>query len=154
VANPSAKLYTKWLASQKCPCGAKVTRILDLSLVPVGLCDKCAMDQSIELDRVAAAQLAGFIGICRYPPSGQNWYRKERRSGANKLLTMMQDIEIPHVVAAFGFAVSVRNSIPASWISPHQWAELLEISRQMYQVIGGKHHGAKQRNVRNSEQAV
>jgi len=152
VANPSAKLYTKWLASQRCPCGARVKQILDLSIVPVGLCDKCAMDQSIELDRVAAAQLAGFTGIRRYPPSGQNWYQGGRRSGAKKLLNMVQDIEIPHVVAAFGFAVSVRNSIPASWIKPHQWAELLEISRQMYDVLGGK-HGAKQRSARDSEPA-
>jgi len=153
VANPSAKIYTKWLASQRCPCGARVTQILDLSLVPVGLCDKCAMDQSIELDRVAAAQLAGFTGMRRYPPSGQNWYRKGRRAGASKLLNMVLDMEIPHVVAAFSFAVSVRNSVPASWISPYQWAELLEISRQMYRVIGGK-YGAKQRDTRDSKQAV
>ena len=154
MANPSAKLYTKWLASQKCPCGAKVTQILDLSLVPVGLCDKCAMDQSIDLDRVAAAQLAGFAGIRRYPPPGQNWYRKGRRAGVNKLWNIIPEIEIPHVVAAFGFAVSVRNRVPASWMKPRQWAELLEISRQMYQVVGGRHHGAKQRNARDSEQAV
>jgi len=116
-----------------------VTQIIDLSLAPVGLCDKCAMDKSIELELVAAAQLAGFVGIRRYPPSGQNWYRKGRRASGKKLWALLREIETPHVVAAMGFAIAVKHRIPASWLTPRQWIELLEAGKAMYKIVGGKH---------------
>jgi hypothetical protein len=98
------------------------------------------MDQSIELDRVAAAQLAGFVGIRRYPPSpGQDWYRKGRRAAGKKLWNLLPEIGTPHVVAAMSFAIAVKHRVPASWLSPRQWVELLEASKMMYRIVGGKH---------------
>jgi hypothetical protein len=153
VANPSAKLYAKWLAAQRCPCGAKVTQILNVALAPVGLCDECAADPSVVLDRVAAAQLAGFAGLRRYPPSTDpNWHRAGRR-GAAKLWDLLPEVRVPHVVAAMAFAIAVRHRVPASWLSPRQWVELLEAARVMYKIAGGKHE-PEQGNLGSSEQAV
>jgi hypothetical protein len=154
MANPSAKLYTKWLAAQRCPCGAKITRVLtEVAPVPVGLCDECASDPSVALDRVAAAQVAGFVGLRRYPPSGGDWYRKGRRAAAKKLWNLLPEIGPPHVVAAMGFALAVRHRIPASWLSPRQWVELLEASKVMYKIVGGKYE-PEQGNLGDAEQAL
>ena len=154
MANPSARIYPKWLASQRCPCGAKVTQILNLAVVPVGLCDKCAADPSVVLDRVAAAQLAGFAGLRRYPPSTDpNWHRVGRKVAARKLWGLLPEIGTPHVVAAMSFALAIRHRVPASWLSPRQWVELLEVSRAMYKIVGGK-YGPEQGNLGDSEQAV
>ncbi len=140
MANPSARLYTQWLASQRCPCGAKVTQVVNATFVPVGLCDRCAMDPSIDLDRVAAAQLAGFVGIRRYPPaSDKDWYRRGRKVAGKKLWDQLPEIKEPHVVAALGFALAVKHRVPASWLTPRQWVELLEASRAMYKIVGGKY---------------
>ncbi len=144
MANPTTKLYAKWLASQSCPCGAKVEVIMtDASVAPVGLCNKCAMNPAVLPDKVAATQLAGFIGVRRYPPNlGKNWHlvdRRKKRTSSQDLWALLKDTRAPHVAAAFSFAVSARNRVPASWLTPHQWVELLEIARQMYQVVGGKY---------------
>jgi len=155
VANPSAKLYAKWLASQRCPCGAKVTQIIaNAAPTPVGLCDKCAADPSVVLDRVAAAQLAGFAGLRRYPPSNDpNWHRAGRRAAGKKLWDLLPEIRVPHVIAAMSFALAVRHRVPASWLSPRQWCELLEVSRAMYKIVGGKHE-PEQGDSGDSEQAL
>jgi len=155
VANPSARVYTKWLASQKCPCGAQVTQIIaNAALAPVGLCDRCAADPSVVLDRVAAAQLAGFAGLRRYPPSGDpNWHRAGRRAAAKELWGLLPEIRVPHVVAAMSFALAVRHRVPASWLKPHQWCELLEVSRKMYKVVGGKYE-PEQGDSGSAEQAL
>jgi hypothetical protein len=155
VANPSAKLYAKWLASQKCPCGAKVTQIITgAAPVPVGLCDRCAADPSVVLDRVAAAQLAGFAGLRRYPPSSDpNWHRAGRRKAAKELWNLLPEMRVPHVVAAMSFALAVSHRVPASWLSPHQWCELLELAKVMYEIVGGKHE-PEQGILGDSEQAL
>jgi hypothetical protein len=153
------KLYAQWLASQACPCGAKVEVVIkDLSVVPVGLCKKCSMNPAVLADRVAVAQLAGFVGLHRYPPkSDRGWYlgksSKSRRPHSRNLWGLLQETRSPHVAAAFSFAVSSRNRVPASWLTPHQWAELLEIARQMYRVVGGKHE-PDQGDSGDSEQAL
>jgi hypothetical protein len=112
------------------------------------------MDQSIELDRVAAAQLAGFAGIRRYPPSSdQSWYRKGRKAATKKLWNLLPEIGTPHVVAAMSFALAVRHRVPASWLSPRQWVELLEASRVMYKIVGGKYE-PEQGSLGDAEQAI
>jgi len=154
VANPSARVYAKWLASQRCPCGAKVTQIITgAAPAPVGLCSRCAADPSVVLDRVAAAQLAGFTGLRRYPPSPDpNWHRAGRRAAA-RLWDLLPEVRIPHVVAALSFALAVRHRVPAAWLSPHQWCELLEIARKMYKIVGGKHE-PEQGSLGDAEQAL
>jgi len=145
MANPTAKLYTQWLASQSCPCGAKVAVIVtDVSVVPVGLCDKCAMNPAVSIDKVAVAQLAGFVGLRRYPPAlDKDWHisksRREKKSSSQSLWALLRDTEAPHVAAAFSFAITTKNRVPASWLTPYQWVELLEIAKRMYRVVGGKH---------------
>jgi hypothetical protein len=159
MANPPTKLYAQWLTSQKCPCGDKVAVVLaDVSFVPVGLCGKCAMNPAVLPDRVAVAQLAGFFGLRRYPPVlDKDWYldkqwdRRKKKSSLRNLWALLQDTRSPHVAAAFSFAVSSRNRVPASWLTPHQWAELLEIARQMYRVIGRKEHEPEQGDPGDSE---
>jgi hypothetical protein len=150
MARPPAKLYVQWLASQKCPCGERVSVIeTDLPIAPVGLCSKCAANPAVRVDRVAAAQLAGFVGVRPYPPAlGKDWHidkggSRRGRSPSQDLWALLRNTEAPHVAAAFSFAVSLRNRLPASWLTPRQWAELLEIAKMMYKVVGGK-HGTRQ----------
>jgi hypothetical protein len=108
----------------------------------------------VALDRVAAAQVAGFAGLRRYPPSADpNWHRKGRRAAAKKLWSLLPEIGTPHVVAAMSFAIAVRHRIPASWLSPRQWVELLEVSKVMYKIVGGKYE-PEQGNLGDAEQAV
>ena len=155
MANPSARLYVKWLASQRCPCGAKVTQIITgAAPAPVGLCNRCAADPSVVLDRVAAAQLAGFTGLRRYPPSPDpNWHRAGRRKATRELWNLLPEIQVPHVVAAMSFALAVRQRVPATWLKPHQWCELLELSRKMYKIVGGRYE-PEQGNLGDAEQGL
>ncbi len=155
MANPSARLYTRWLASQSCPCGAKVEVIMtNASVAPVGLCNKCASDPSVVLDRVVAAQLAGFAGIRRYPPSSSsNWHRAGRRAAGKELWGLLPEVRIPHVVAALAFSLAVRHRVPATWLSPRQWCELLEASRVMYKIVGGRYE-PEQGDAGSAEQTV
>ncbi len=124
------------------------------SVAPVGLCNKCASDHSVVLDRVAAAQLAGFAGIRRYPPSSSpNWHRAGRRAAGKELWGLLPEVRIPHVVAALAFSLAVRHRVPATWLSPRQWCELLEVSKVMYKIVGGRYE-PEQGDAGSAEQAV
>ena len=121
----------------QCPCGNPVSVLLNHHGIPVGLCEACANRTDLNVDRVASAQLAAFCGVKRYTP-GIDKYLKGGRKSARNLWALIPEIETPHVVAAYSFAISVVPRIPAEWLPPERWSWLLNISRQMYAAVGRK----------------